>query len=79
VVKFKPDSALLSIRADLPACAHLAGCAVPAAVRCPGFVHFILKARLFHGTQTPSPWALTHARYEENTATEPCLDQNVLG
>lgn len=55
-MKLKLDSALFSLCASLLARAHLAVCAVPAAVPCPGSVHFILKAHLLHGTQTFSPF-----------------------
>lgn len=54
-VKLKLDSALLFLWADLPAHAHLAVRAVPAAVPCPGSVQFLLKAHLLHGTQIPTP------------------------
>lgn len=53
-VKLKLPAALLLLHDDLPAHAHLASCAVPAAILCPGSVCFLLKA--LHGTRTPSPF-----------------------
>lgn len=61
-VKLKLHAALLSLHDDHPARAHLASCAVPAAILCPGSVHFLLKA--LHGTHATLslPQGLTHTR-----------------